>query len=291
MKKAYVFPGQGAQFPGMGQVWEQHPETRRLLEEADAILGFSLSKIMFSGSAAELSATKVTQPAIFVHSAIAFTGHRLEKADMMAGHSLGEISALFASGVLDFGAALRLVSLRAQAMQQACEAQKSTMAAVLGLPDERVVQICEELSDIVVAANFNCPNQVVISGTIKGIGQAEEKLKAAGAKRVLPLPVSGAFHSPLMRSAQESFAAALDQIPFSAPECPIYQNISAQAVTDPALLKANLIRQITGSVRWTQSIQQMIKDGAHDFTEIGPGKVLQGLILKTDRGVTVTSID
>ena len=283
--KAYLFPGQGAQFTGMGQdLYESSSEAKALFEAANEQLGFSITDIMFTGDAEALKQTKVTQPAIFLHSVILAKVMGSDFApDMVAGHSLGELSALTASGALNFADGLALVSKRALAMQAACELQHSTMAAVLGLEDAVVEKICEETAGIVVAANYNCPGQLVISGEVPAVEAACESLKEAGARRALMLPVGGAFHSPLMEPAREELAKAIEGTAFSAPICPIYQNVTAAAVTDPEAIKANLIKQLTASVRWTQSMQQMIADGAETFIEVGPGNVLQGLIKKIDR--------
>lgn len=281
MKKAYVFPGQGSQFSGMGRdLWESSPAARELFEEADRILGFEISKIMFEGSAEELKQTKVTQPAVFIHSVAAAValGEEFRPA-MVAGHSLGEFSALAAAGALSFESALRLVYARALAMQKACEEQPSTMAAILALPDEKIEEVCATIEGV-VAANYNCPGQVVISGTTEGVKAACEALKAAGAKRALPLAVSGGFHSPCMASAREELAAAIETTEFFAPRCPIYQNVDATPHTDPEEIKANLIAQLTSPVRWTQSVRAMLRDGAEEFVECGPGAVLTGLISK-----------
>jgi len=290
MKQAFVFPGQGSQFSGMGkQHYDNNAFAKKLFEQANEILGFRISDVMFNGSEEELKQTKVTQPAVFLHSVIAFKSIDRNKPEMVAGHSLGEFSALVANGVLSFEDALQLVSIRAMAMQKACEAKPSTMAAVLGLDDDKVVSICdavqEETGEIVVAANFNCPGQVVISGTLKGIEVACERMKAGGAKRAMILPVGGAFHSPLMAPAKEELKAAIEKTTFYNPASPVYQNVVARAVRDKDEMKVNLIEQLTGAVRWTQSVQSMIADGATSFTEVGPGKVLQGLILKIDKGV------
>lgn len=283
--KAYLFPGQGAQFTGMGQdLYEASSEAKALFEAANEQLGFSITDIMFTGDAEALKQTKVTQPAIFLHSVILAKVMGSDFApDMVAGHSLGELSALTASGALNFADGLALVSKRALAMQAACELQPSTMAAVLGLEDAVVEKVCEETAGIVVAANYNCPGQLVISGEVPAVEAACESLKEAGARRALMLPVGGAFHSPLMEPAREELAKAIEGTAFSAPICPIYQNVTAAAVTDPEAIKANLIKQLTASVRWTQSMQQMIADGAETFIEVGPGNVLQGLIKKIDR--------
>jgi len=295
MKHAYVFPGQGSQFPGMGK---EHYQTsafaKKLFEQANEVLGFRISEVMFEGSEADLKETNVTQPAVFLHSIIAFRSIDAAKPDMVAGHSLGEFSALVANGTLSFESALELVTLRARAMQKACELTPSTMAAVLGLADEKVEEICAqvrtETGEVVVAANYNCPGQLVISGSIKGVEVACEQLKAAGAKRALLLPVGGAFHSPLMEPAREELQAAIEKTTFHTPTCAVYQNVVAKAVFDKEEVKQNLIDQLTGAVRWTQSIQSMIKDGASRFTECGPGKVLQGLIGKIDKTVEVNGV-
>ena len=281
MKKAYVFPGQGAQFSGMGHdLYESSPAAKALFDKADEVLGFKISEIMFGGTDEELRQTKVTQPAVFIHSVAAAVALGDEfQPDMVAGHSLGELSALVASGAIDFEAGLRLVYARALAMQAACEAVPSTMAAVLGLPDEVVEQVCSGIEGV-VAANYNCPGQVVISGTIEGVKEASAKLKEAGAKRALPLAVGGGFHSPCMESARVSLAEAIEQTEFRTPRCPVYQNVDARPRTSPEEIKANLIAQLTSPVRWTQSVQAMAADGAEEFVELGPGKVLQGLIAK-----------
>jgi [acyl-carrier-protein] S-malonyltransferase len=286
---AYIFPGQGAQFSGMGlDLYEKSNIAQQLFESANEILGFSITDIMFEGTDEALKQTKVTQPAIFLHSAILakVLGDKF-KPEMVAGHSLGEFSALVANNVLSFEDGLKLVSQRAMAMQKACELQPSTMAAVLGLEDEVVEKICASTNGIVVAANYNCPGQLVISGEIEAINKACENLLNAGAKRALVLPVGGAFHSPLMEPAREELAAAIENTIFSKPLCPIYQNVTASAVNNADEIKKNLISQLTAPVRWTQSVQQMIKDGATEFTEVGPGKVLQGLVRKIDREVAV----
>ena len=285
---AYIFPGQGAQFIGMGKdLYEGSPLAKSIFEEANAILGFNITDIMFEGTDAQLKETKVTQPAIFLHSvALAKTLGKNFKPDMVAGHSLGEFSALVANGVLSFPEALQLVSKRALAMQKACEIKPSTMAAVIGLEDQIVENICDATEGIVVAANYNCPGQLVISGEIDAINNACESLKEKGAKMTVILPVGGAFHSPLMEPAREELAAAIEKTIFNEPVCPIYQNVTAKAVHNASDIKKNLIAQLTAPVRWTQSIQQMISDGATEFTEVGPGKVLQGLMRKIDRSVT-----
>jgi [acyl-carrier-protein] S-malonyltransferase len=282
MKKAMVFPGQGSQFPGMGKdLYQNNEQARELFHRANEILGFNISEILFEGSAEDLKQTKVTQPAVFLHSVILFLTTEGLKPDMVAGHSLGEFSALVANGTLQFEEALKLVSIRANAMQKACEINPSTMAAVLNLDDAKVEEVCASISDeVVVAANYNCPGQLVISGSIKGIEMACEKMKEAGAKRALVLPVGGAFHSPLMEPAKAELAQAIMETPFHTPICPVYQNVTARAISDPAEIQQNLIQQLTSPVRWTQSVLQMVEDGATHFTEIGPGNVLQGLIKK-----------
>ncbi|MFV8226204.1 ACP S-malonyltransferase [Christiangramia aquimixticola] len=289
--KAYVFPGQGAQFSGMGlDLFEKSAEAQELFKQANEILGFSITDIMFEGSAEDLKQTKVTQPAIFIHSVILskMLGEDF-KPDMVAGHSLGEFSALVANGTLSFEDGLRLVSQRAQAMQKACELEPSTMAAVLGLEDEMVEAVCSETEGVVVAANYNCPGQLVISGAYEAVEKACENMKERGAKRALILPVGGAFHSPLMEPARKDLAAAIENTHFSQPICPIYQNVSTFAVNDPAEIRKNLVFQLTAPVKWTQSVQNMIKDGATEFIEVGPGKVLQGLVKKIDRSMTTSS--
>ena len=280
--KAIVFPGQGAQFPGMGKsLYEENPEAKALFEKANELLGFRITDILFEGTEEELKQTKVTQPAIFLHSVILAKTTSDFAPDMVAGHSLGEFSALVANGVLSFEDGLSLVFQRALAMQEACEINPSSMAAILGLEDQVVEEICAGITEeVVVAANYNCPGQLVISGSTKGIEIACELLKAAGAKRALPLPVGGAFHSPLMEPAREKLQKAIEGTQFNAPICPIYQNVSTTAVTDVAEIKANLIAQLTAPVKWTQSVQQMVADGATEFVECGPGKVLQGLVKK-----------
>jgi len=290
--KAYIFPGQGSQFPGMGKdLFETYSFAREIFSEADELLGFSLSEIMFNGSEDELKQTKVTQPAIYLHSILIAKLGTNFKPDMVAGHSLGEFSALVASGGLSWQDGLSLVSKRAIAMQKACEIQPSTMAAVLGLSDEQIEKVCAEFSGEVVAANYNCPGQVVISGSINGIELAGEKLKEAGAKRVLLLPVGGAFHSPFMEPARLELAAAIEAAKIDRPICPIFQNVNAKASQNEVEIKANLIAQLTGPVRWTQSIEAMVSAGATDFIECGPGKVLQGLVRKIHAEATVSSME
>ncbi|WP_340153771.1 ACP S-malonyltransferase [uncultured Marivirga sp.] len=280
--KAYVFPGQGAQYPGMGkELYENNSEAKKLFDRANEILGFEITKIMFEGTAEELKETKVTQPAVFLHSVINALVHPDFKPEMVAGHSLGEFSALVANGTLSFEDGLKLVYKRALAMQKACEINPSTMAAVLGLEDEVVEKVCSEIKEeVVVPANYNCPGQLVISGSKKGIEIACEKMKEAGAKRALPLPVGGAFHSPLMEPAREELAKAIKETNFSQPKCPVYQNVNAQGSIDIETIKENLIAQLTAPVKWTQSVHQMVQDGASIFIESGPGKVLQGLVKK-----------
>jgi [acyl-carrier-protein] S-malonyltransferase len=296
MKHAYVFPGQGSQFSGMGKnLYESNPIAKELFEQANEILGFRISDTMFTGTDEDLKQTNVTQPAVFLHSVIAFKIGDNIKPDMVAGHSLGEFSALVANNTLSFVDALKLVSIRAKAMQKACELNPSTMAAVLALDDAIAEKICAEITaetgEIVVPANYNCPGQLVISGSVKGIEIACEKMKAAGAKRALVLPVGGAFHSPLMLPAKEELAAAIEATNFNAPSCAVYQNVVAKAVTDATQIKKNLIDQLTGAVRWTQSIQNMITDGATHFTEVGPGKVLQGLVMKINKEMIVDGVN
>jgi len=288
--KAYVFPGQGAQFSGMGQdLYDNSELAKELFEKANDILGFRITDIMFSGTADELKQTKVTQPAIFLHSVILakVLGDEFNP-EMVAGHSLGELSALVAAGVLSFEDGLTLVSKRAMAMQKACELQPSTMAAVLGLEDEVVEKTCKEIDGVVVAANYNCPGQLVISGEVEAINKACEVLTEKGARRALVLPVGGAFHSPLMEPAREELAAAIETTHFEEPTCPVYQNVPAKAVTSAQEIKENLVAQLTAPVRWTQSVQSMLLDGASEFVEVGPGKVLQGLIKKVDRKATTS---
>ena len=292
MSKAYLFPGQGAQFPGMGKdLYEKNTEAKALFDKADEVLGFSLSTIMFEGTAEELKETKVTQPAIFTLSVIMakLLGEDF-KPTMVAGHSLGEFSALTAVGALDFESALKLVSARAMAMQKACEMKPSTMAAILGLTDEQVENICESTAGVVVAANYNCPGQLVISGEIEAIEAACESAKEAGARRALVLPVGGAFHSPMMEPARAELAAAIEATEFHTPLCPVVQNSVAKAVSDPAEIKQNLIDQLTAPVKWTQSVQQMIASGVTDYVECGPGKTLQGLVKKIDRSTNVSGV-
>jgi [acyl-carrier-protein] S-malonyltransferase len=289
--KAAVFPGQGAQFVGMGNdLYEQSALAKSYFEKANDILGFRITDVMFEGDADALKRTEVTQPAIFIHSVVeALLEGDSFNPSMVAGHSLGEFSALVAAGVLTFEDGLKLVAQRAQAMQEACGLQRGTMAAVLGLEDAVVEEVCDSIEGVVVAANYNCPGQLVISGAYEAVEHACEKMKEAGAKRALILPVGGAFHSPLMAPAKEALASAIEATTFSSPKCPIYQNVSATAVTDSEILKAQLIAQLTAPVKWTQIIQKMIEDGATSFTEYGPGKVLQGLIKKIDRSAEVAS--
>lgn len=294
--KAFVFPGQGAQFVGMGKdLYESNALAKELFDKANEILGFNITDIMFAGTDEELKQTKVTQPAVFLHSVIVALclGDKFAPS-MVAGHSLGELSALVAAQALSFEDGLRLVAARASAMQKACEAVKGTMAAIIALPDEKVEEVCKEIStpeNVVVAANYNCPGQLVISGSVEAVNQACAKLKEAGAKRALVLPVSGAFHSPLMQPAKEELQAAIEKTTFSTPKCPIYQNVDALPHTDANEIKANLIAQLTGSVRWTKTVQNMIADGATDFTECGPGKALQGMIAKIDKTISAHGVD
>lgn len=293
--KAFVFPGQGAQFSGMGKdLYDSNPVAKEYFDKANEILGFEITKIMFEGTAEELKQTKVTQPAVFLHSVISAICLGDEfKPDMVGGHSLGELSALVAAGALSFEDGLKLVSKRAQAMQKACEAAPSTMAAIIGLADDKIEEVCASISkpsNIVVPANYNNPGQLVISGNNEAVAEACEALKAAGAKRALPLPVGGAFHSPLMQPAKEELQAAIESTNFSAPKCPVYQNVDAKPHTDPNEIKQNLIAQLTAPVKWTYEVMNMIADGATDFTECGPGKALQGMIAKIDRNVTAHGI-
>lgn len=295
MKNAFVFPGQGSQFPGMGKEhYENSAFAKRLFEQANELLGFRISEIMIGGTENDLKQTNVTQPAVFLHSIMAYKSIEGASPDMVAGHSLGEFSALVANGTLSFEDALQLVSIRAKAMQKACEIAPSTMAAILNLADDKVEGICTEIQnetgEVVVPANYNCPGQLVISGSEKGIEIACERMKAAGAKRALVLPVGGAFHSPLMLPAKEELAAAIETTKFHNPTCAVYQNVVAKAVMDKDEIKQNLVDQLTGPVRWTQSVQSMIADGASTFTEAGPGKVLQGLILKINKEMTVVGV-
>lgn len=297
-KHAYIFPGQGSQFSGMGKIlYDSNAQAKELFEQANDILGFRISDIMFGGTDEELRQTKVTQPAVFLHSVVAFKTLNDVKPDMVAGHSLGEFSALVANNVLSFEDALKLVSIRAQAMQKACEINPSTMAAVLALADDKVEEICAAVTkeldhdQVVVAANYNCPGQLVISGSTEAVDLACMRMKEAGAKRALLLPVGGAFHSPLMEPAKAELAAAIESTTFNTASCPVYQNVVAVAVTDPSTIKTNLIAQLTGAVRWTQSVQAMIADGATEFTEVGPGKVLQGLVNKIDKTVITNGIN
>lgn len=289
MKKAYVFPGQGAQFSGMGKdLYDNVPQAKELFDKANEILGFDITEIMFNGTAEELKQTKVTQPAVFLHSVILAQSLGIEP-DATAGHSLGEFSALVAAGALSFEDGLRLVAKRAEAMQKACEMQPGTMAAIIGLDDKTIEDVCAGIDGVVVAANYNCPGQLVISGSLEAVNAACGKLKEAGARRALVLPVGGAFHSPLMEPARKELEQAIAEAPFRTPKCPIYQNVDAKPHTDPEEIKQNLIAQLTAPVRWTYIVRNMIADGFADFTELGPGSVLQGLIKKTDANVAVES--
>jgi len=292
MKQAYIFPGQGAQFPGMGKdLYENNTQAKDLFEQANALAGFRISDVMFSGSDEELKQTNVTQPAVFLHSVIAFLTRPEVKPDMTAGHSLGEFSALVAAGALQFEDAFKLVMQRARAMQEACVINPSTMAAIIGLDDEKVEAVCRQITgEVVVPANYNCPGQLVISGSMKGIELACEAMKAAGARRALPLQVGGAFHSPLMEPARLDLQTAIEQTAFKTPHCPVYQNVDGLPHTDPETIKTNLINQLTSPVRWTQCVQNMIADGATQFTESGPGNVLQGLVKKINREATTAGI-
>ncbi len=290
--KAFVFPGQGAQFVGMGKdLYDNSEMAKELFEKANEILGFKITDLMFEGTDEDLKQTKVTQPAIFLHSVLlAKTMGEDFKPEMVAGHSLGEFSALVAAGAMSFEDGLKLVSQRAMAMQKACEAEPSTMAAIVGLEDAIVEEVCDSIDEVVVAANYNCPGQLVISGSFAGIDKACEILTEKGAKRAIKLPVGGAFHSPLMEPARAELAAAIEATEFKKPVCPVYQNINAKPFTEPADIKANLVAQLTGAVKWTQTVQNMIADGTTSFTEIGPGKVLQGLVKKVDRKMEVAGI-
>ena len=292
MKHAYLFPGQGSQFPGMAKdLYESNATAREMLDKANEILGFRITDIMFEGTAEDLKQTKVTQPAIFLHSVVLAKCLPDFRPDMVAGHSLGEFSALVAAGAMDFEEGLKLVSIRAQAMQKACEVTPGTMAAIIALPTEKIEEICAECEGVVVAANYNCEGQVVISGEKEAVNAACIKMKEAGAKRALPLPVGGAFHSPLMEPARAELAEGIEKAVFYKPICPVYQNVSAEPTTDPAVIKTNLLAQLTAPVRWTQSVRNMIGDGAEHFTELGPGKVLQGLVAKiSETSVTIDGL-
>ena len=290
--KAYVFPGQGAQYPGMGKdLYENSSEAKVLFEKANDILGFNITNIMFEGTIDDLKQTKVTQPAIFLHSVLLAKTLKNFAPDMVAGHSLGEFSALVANGTLTFEDGLTLVSKRAMAMQKACEIEPSTMAAIVGLADDVVEEVCSSIDDVVVPANYNCPGQLVISGSVAGIDKACEMLTEKGAKRAIKLVVGGAFHSPFMAPARKELASAIESTVFNKPLCPVYQNVNAQAVSDPLIIKENLILQLTAPVKWAQILQNMIADGATSFTEIGPGKVLQGLVKKVDRSIETLGIN
>lgn len=290
--KAFVFPGQGAQFVGMGKdLYDNNAQAKEMFEKANEVLGFRITDLMFNGTEDDLKQTKVTQPAIFLHSVILAKSLGDEfRPDMVAGHSLGEFSALVAAGALSFEEGLKLVAARAMAMQKACELRPSTMAAIIALPDEKVEEICASIDDIVAPANYNCPGQIVISGTEEGIDAACEQLKAAGAKRALKLKVGGAFHSPLMQPAQDELAVAIEAADIKEPVCPVYQNVDGKPHTNPEEIKANLLKQLTAPVRWTQDVQAMVADGATEFVELGPGKVLQGLVSKIDRNVAVSGL-
>ncbi|WP_347840258.1 ACP S-malonyltransferase [uncultured Draconibacterium sp.] len=290
--KAFVFPGQGAQFPGMGKdLYENSAEAKALFEKANDILGFNITDIMFEGEVEDLKQTKVTQPAIFLHSVLLAKTLKDFAPDMVAGHSLGEFSALVANGVLNFEDGLKLVAQRAMAMQKACEVEPSTMAAIVGLEDAVVEEVCASIDDVVVPANYNCPGQLVISGSVAGIDKACELLTEKGAKRAIKLVVGGAFHSPFMEPAREELAAAIEATTFNTPTCPVYQNVDAQPVSDPAVIKENLIAQLTAPVKWTKIMENMIADGATSFTEVGPGKVLQGLVKKVDRKMETVGVN
>jgi [acyl-carrier-protein] S-malonyltransferase len=288
--KAYVFPGQGAQFSGMGKdLYSAYSEAKKSFEEANDILGFNITQLMFDGTEEDLRQTRVTQPAIFLHSVILADTIEDFKPEMVAGHSLGEFSSLVANKALSFADGLNLVSKRASAMQKACEAEPSTMAAILGLEDNVVEEVCAQIPEVVVPANYNSPGQIVISGSVAGIDQAVEKLSAIGAKRAIKLSVGGAFHSPLMEPARQELETAIMNSPFATPVCPVYQNFTALPTSDPDIIKTNLVAQLTAPVRWTQTVQHMLRDGASSFTEVGPGKVLQGLIKKVDREIPTAS--